>query len=108
MYTHIVHVMRKEVTEFILGTNLEGERNREYRYFNSFNARVDGGIDSNRPSEMETWYARNAVEANALARRLAADVPGREVCVYALATQFLAPPGVPVQSEYSERGLLPV
>lgn len=108
MQPYLVHVERKGLMNWDLEFIPPGQtRHRMYRYANSHTAKVDGHIDRDDPSEMETWYANNEESANALALYLTTKRPDCNVNVYKLTAVSRTTVQPPVLTPYTERGLVP-
>jgi hypothetical protein len=103
----LVHVERRDLIEWSIQTNLRGERAAHNRYTNCHRVRLDAELSEEEASPMETWYADSLASANALARKISNEVPGRMVNVYQLINVFQSTTNPPTMATYSERGLVP-
>ncbi len=103
MYQYLVHVVRTAAFDW----DLLSVRGARIRAFNSQKAVVNGQIDHGEAKEMETWYCKDEVNANALADVLARQCPGKPIYVMKLASVYQTTPGDPVVSVMSEKGLVP-
>ncbi len=107
MYSHMVHVERQGLMDWNIAVQLPGERRMMYTYYNATHVKVDADLEETRHEGMETWYCRDEASANALAKHLAVNLPGRNINVYALKSVARTAPTAPVLTEYSEKGLVP-
>lgn len=107
MYSHMVHVERQGLQDWNIAVQLPGERRTAHTYYNSPHVKVDAYLEETGHEGMETWYCRDEASANALAKHLAVNLPGRNINVYALKSVARTAPTAPVLTEYSEKGLVP-
>jgi hypothetical protein len=108
MYSHVVHVFRKEVTPWDIDVRSPGAaRQALANYANRYHVKIDANIESNVFSNMETWYCHNRASADVLALKLANEVPGREIYVLELKSITISPPSTPIVSIISDKGMLP-
>ena len=107
MYSHMVHVERKDLQDWNISITLPGVRRQMLTYFNSYTAKVNGNLEEHGHEDMETWYCRDEASANVLAQHLAIECPGRNINVYALKSVARTAPTAPVLTPYNEKGLVP-
>ncbi len=110
MYPFIVHVERVDLQPWDVLVNQPGQRNSLVRVANSYNVNVKANMDNYEHSncaKFETWYCDTRQKADALANKLARELPGRNILVLELKTVTQTMATEPVVSNYSERGLVP-
>jgi acylphosphatase len=108
MYAFLVHVEREAVMDWSINVNPDPmSRRTVYNYGNAERVKVEGRIDNPRSADVETWYAIDEKTAEALAKKLASEVPGRHINVYKLCSVSVSNPTPAITSSYSEKGLVP-
>lgn len=109
MYTHLIHLERKDIREWMLNVRIDNERTPGLRYYNSTHPKIDCFIpdEETNPAKAETWYSNDEYEANFLARKMAYDNPGCNVNIYKLVNVHKSSASLPAKAIMTEKGLVP-